>query len=415
MAGGVAYRGMRAGTMALGSGRMVAGASVVTGLGAEVSAFELSHRSLSSLSAAHPENPNLWRWNGSGGLRQGFLQSFVTFGTLKGAGRLAQGENLVVQHLLQDTGMVLGHQASGVLGLTPHPTGTLAEQFLHAEATNLQLGAGMALAHRAAPGLSSLERGLDLAIRWRGEEGTSLSTFSQGLTAEDSLFPQLAPAGPRWAGPRGFEESRPERAHASSFLSFMRNRGSEGSGEDPSLLHHGPQDLLREIRHKYKTRLSDEGLLRRIKNIMGMRDLSDQELLLIRESYLNEPTSTASGIATQLRMEIPEVMRLRYQAIKSLSYKMMEIDGMWSRLPAAQRRHLDSSVNTLPLPVRILEILDHYNIESIGDLIQREREELLHLTSLDIESLQRIEEALKSRGLRLEMSIGDWYKIDELF
>jgi len=77
---------------------------------------------------------------------------------------LAQGQNLVAQHLFQDTAMVLGHQASAAFGITPHPNGTLTDQFLYAEATNLQIGAGMALTHRFAPGIMALERGLDLSL-----------------------------------------------------------------------------------------------------------------------------------------------------------------------------------------------------------------------------------------------------------
>ncbi|MFO1520228.1 MAG: hypothetical protein U1F57_11310 [bacterium] len=51
--------------------------------------------------------------------------------------------------------MVAGHQLTARLGWTSAPEGSLAEQFLHAEATNLQLGAGMSLLHvsRAACGL----------------------------------------------------------------------------------------------------------------------------------------------------------------------------------------------------------------------------------------------------------------------
>src|SRR4030095_3305182 len=81
-----------------------------------------------------------------------------------GAGHLAQGENLIAQHLFQDSAMVLGHQMSGALGIAPRPAGSLVEQFLQAEATNLQIGAGMALAHGFTPGLQGVERGLHLSL-----------------------------------------------------------------------------------------------------------------------------------------------------------------------------------------------------------------------------------------------------------
>src|SRR5262245_62108644 len=162
MAGGMTYRLGRMGAMAGGTGRL---ASLGIGLGAEVTAFEMTNRSLSSLTGDHQSNPNLWRWEGQGGIQQGLLSSLVTFGTIKGAARLAQGENVVVQHLLQDTGMVLGHQVSASFGITEKPQGTFAEQFLHAEVTNLQLSAGMSLAHGVAPGVQGIERGLDLSLR----------------------------------------------------------------------------------------------------------------------------------------------------------------------------------------------------------------------------------------------------------
>src|SRR5215467_3975318 len=119
MAGGMTYRLGRVGAMAAGTGRI---ASVGIGLGAEVTAFEMTNRSLSSLTGE--THSNLWRWEGQGGIRQGLLSSLVTFGSLKGAGRLAQGENVIVQHLLQDTGMVLGHQISGAFEITPRSQGS---------------------------------------------------------------------------------------------------------------------------------------------------------------------------------------------------------------------------------------------------------------------------------------------------
>gem|GEM_PF-3642493 len=181
--GGVAYRMGKIGAMGWG-GNAVKALSVGAGLMAELSAFELAHRGLTSLTVGarfprpqfvsngtggetpplHPENTNLWRWSGPGGLRQGLLQSLVTFGTLKGAGHLTLGQNLIAQHLFQDTAMVLAHHATAAFKITPPPRGSLAEQLMEAEGANLQMGAGMALAHRFAPGVAALERGLQLSL-----------------------------------------------------------------------------------------------------------------------------------------------------------------------------------------------------------------------------------------------------------
>jgi hypothetical protein len=166
-AGGMAYRMGRIGMMSTRIGAPLQRvASIGIGLGAEVTAFEMTSRSLASLTGENHSNPHLWHWNGQGGIRQGLLASLITFGSLKGAGRSVQGQNFLIQHLVQDGAMVLGHNASAAFGITSRPTGSLAEQFLHAEATNLQLGAGMALGHAVTGGgIHSLERGLDLSLR----------------------------------------------------------------------------------------------------------------------------------------------------------------------------------------------------------------------------------------------------------
>jgi|GEM_PF-5434416 len=157
--GAAAYRLGKLGLASLGSGSLIRPLSVVGGLAAEVSTFELTHRALQQ---GNP--PRLWKWDGNGGLKQGLSHSLITFGILKGAGRLAQDQNFLVQHLFQDTALVLGQQGAGILGIAPRPKGSLAEQFLHAEATNLEVGAGMALAYRMAPGVHAFEKGLGLSF-----------------------------------------------------------------------------------------------------------------------------------------------------------------------------------------------------------------------------------------------------------
>jgi hypothetical protein len=227
MAGGMTYRLGRVGAMATGTGRL---ASLGIGLGAEVTAFEMTNRSLSSLTGENHLNPNLWRWDGQGGIRQGLLSSLVTFGTLKGAGRLAQGENVVVQHLLQDTGMVLGHQVSASFGVTDRPQGTLAEQFLHAEATNLQMGAGMTLAHSVAPGIQGLERGLDLSLRTTDVGAQSPRPGEETSLLQNGLQPAFSTAGnagsPSSSSTGGEDVRGPTNLH-------MSTSGS-GRGDFPS-------------------------------------------------------------------------------------------------------------------------------------------------------------------------------------
>src|SRR5262245_32348037 len=93
--GGMAYRTGKIGILgSLGtrSGSVVTplvrGVSLIGGLGTEVSAFEITSRSLSQLTGEGAQNHNLWKWNGAGGIQQGWLSSFITFGSLKSFGSL---------------------------------------------------------------------------------------------------------------------------------------------------------------------------------------------------------------------------------------------------------------------------------------------------------------------------------------
>gem|GEM_PF-6141532 len=231
--GGAAYRLGRVGFLGLGGGGVSRAVSLATGLGAEVTAYEVTHRGLQSIGGQG--HPNLWSWNGPGGLRQGLLQSSITFGTLRGAGRIVQGENIFVQHMIQDAAMVVGHNASGTLGIADRPTGTIAEQFLHAEATLWQVQAGMSLVHGLAPRLLALERGLDLSLPVRGS-GLELGDAGHENYAWAALSGSGRRAAPRavedltgpsvvWMSgkPKGTDGGNPSPAKASA----------SGSGERP--------------------------------------------------------------------------------------------------------------------------------------------------------------------------------------
>src|SRR5215471_9623290 len=75
MAGGMAYRFGRIGTLALGEGRLASAPlrllSLGAGLSSEVGAFELTSRTLQTVSGSRAENANLWNWSGQGGWAQG--------------------------------------------------------------------------------------------------------------------------------------------------------------------------------------------------------------------------------------------------------------------------------------------------------------------------------------------------------
>lgn len=165
--------------------------SNLAGFGMEVIAFEGITRS--SRIILEGADRSLLRWDGEQGFRHGLLNGTLSLGSLKLSGSLFQTSNIPLQHFLQDTTMVASHQAAAYLNLEHRPTGGLAQQYLHAEATLLQMNVGMSLMHSALPGLGSLERNLDRflqpalhhfnSLETRNENPISLPIMSQEIEA----------------------------------------------------------------------------------------------------------------------------------------------------------------------------------------------------------------------------------------
>ncbi|GEM_PF-1158390 len=130
---------------------------------AEVSAYELTQRSLrvkwggSSL--------ELLEWQGLQGLQKGLLHAGINFATLQGFGKIAPGENIVLQHTLQSTAMVLGNQVAGLLAIIPRPFESFPEQFAQAESLNIQMMGSGALLQMGLGTLSLSDLYSDQALR----------------------------------------------------------------------------------------------------------------------------------------------------------------------------------------------------------------------------------------------------------
>jgi hypothetical protein len=178
----------------LASSLLRAGSALV-GLASEVTSFEFANRSLDSLLRAtgrSPQqdlSPNLWSWSGPNGWKQALLNDTFTFGILKGAGYLSRESNIVFQHAFSSSALVAGRSFTEVLSLDPEEASfsqapTLAERFLHAEITNLQMSAGNALMNGLAPSLVAWEKSLEffsaenlggnLSQKWKGFLGATM-------------------------------------------------------------------------------------------------------------------------------------------------------------------------------------------------------------------------------------------------
>ncbi|MBL7686224.1 MAG: hypothetical protein JNK65_09370, partial [Deltaproteobacteria bacterium] len=95
--------------------------------------------------------------------RQGWASSFIDFALLKGAGRVFEGQNIILTHLGQSGSMVAGHQLGYSLGLATQPEGSLFEQLAHAEVTNLAMGFGNSIFGMATGNrMQAIERALHL-------------------------------------------------------------------------------------------------------------------------------------------------------------------------------------------------------------------------------------------------------------
>jgi len=118
---------------------------------------------------------------------QGFASDYLSFGTLKGFGALARGQSTLLAHAFQASGLVASHQVSYGLGLLARPEGNWVEQLAQAEALNMKLGLGMALAGSLSPGFSLLHQNLEL----EGSCGGALRPLSPAF-AQNRILPRWA-------------------------------------------------------------------------------------------------------------------------------------------------------------------------------------------------------------------------------
>src|SRR4030095_2099224 len=164
-------------------------ASFVPALAAESAAFAGIERGFHSLQR-HPSSRSF---------TPDLARAAVTLVGLKAFSALGAGQNLILQHLTTDLGLVGSQHLAGAVGLTSRPTGSLAQQMLMAEATNWQMAGSLALAHGLSPRFTAAERGLDLYLH-------SQETSLPSLIPNGSSSPALATAGVESSLPEGARE-----------------------------------------------------------------------------------------------------------------------------------------------------------------------------------------------------------------
>src|SRR4030095_14455836 len=121
---------------------------------------------------------------------------------------------------------------TGRWGLQPRPEGSLGEQFLQAEATHLQMAAGLALAHGVAPGMRGLERGMDLSLGGTNFSNPAQRGFQWGKRGRNILSFLLQPA--LALSPQALPvESKEKNKH---FLSAMTGTGRDSSPPSPPVV-----------------------------------------------------------------------------------------------------------------------------------------------------------------------------------
>jgi hypothetical protein len=216
VAGGFASRFARMGTLAAASPLLtkgqtilpllVRGGSYAVSLGAESFTFAGVNRELNRIEGHQPVQPFTQEW----------AHAALTLGALKSFGGLTKDQNIILQHLAADLGLVAGQNLGYASHLSPKPQGSFIAQMLGAEAMNWQMKGGMGLVHGLAPSLLPTERSMDLYLK----------SQEMGLQRPLPLFSKLAAEGV----PGDFmENSVKSEGSEKHQISAMSKEGEDGS------------------------------------------------------------------------------------------------------------------------------------------------------------------------------------------
>src|SRR5262245_12345708 len=224
VAGGFASRFARMGALEttapfLSKGEMILpflarGNSYAVALGAESFTFAGVNRGLNNLEGHRSIQPFTQEWAHAG----------ITLGLLKSFGALTKEQNVLLQHLTTDLGLVAGQNLGAAAQLEPKPQGDFLQQMLSAEAMNWQMKAGMSLVHSLTPGLLPLEKSMDLLLQSQETDG--------GFKREPtrlffSRFAFAAEGGPEIALTENGRSKESKESHLSQMSGDGGGKGAE--------------------------------------------------------------------------------------------------------------------------------------------------------------------------------------------
>lgn len=177
--GGLAFKATRSAFVSAGIFRPIASMSA---LAFEATAYRASSNAFSRLQG-HGVHETIFD-------SRGWLTTYFNFGALKFAGNLVEGRNVFLRHGIQSTAMVATQQALHYTGFGNAPEGSLLQQFVSAETSNLAMEAGgslvgFATGHR----FQILERALDLraeAARYQAQREITPFTEAPALMAAET-------------------------------------------------------------------------------------------------------------------------------------------------------------------------------------------------------------------------------------
>jgi hypothetical protein len=199
-----------------------------------------------------------------------WARAFINLGSLKLLGGAAEGQNLLLQHLVTDLGMVGGQQVGAQFGIVERPQGNFARQMVQAEVLNWSQKGGMALIHGLSPDLLPMEKSMDLYLRSREAD-----LFPQEKSSP--FFPQLAMA--TVGGPEGLlsESKKSEDRKGPSMVFSEGDPEGEGSISGGSLDPSRNKLLSSSALEAVKTNPSDPHVISMVNYLIELSEIGDVE------------------------------------------------------------------------------------------------------------------------------------------